>query len=941
MKLHFESHLDYQQAAVDAVCDLFRGQETGRNEFTVAAAPHEEQPGAAPAELGVGNCLRLAPKALLANLRAVQLRHGLPAAEQLRSADFTVEMETGTGKTYVYLRTAFELHRRYGFSKFVVVVPSVAIKEGVYKTLQITAEHFRGLYAGVPCEYFIYDSGKLGQVRGFATSPHIQVMIVTVGAINKFGDETRAAQQAATDRPTANVLYRPNDKTGGERPVDLIRATRPVVIIDEPQSVDGGLSGQGRRAIERLAPLCTLRYSATHADKHHMVYRLDAVDAYERQLVKQIEVAALAVTGPPDAAYVKLLATRSRRRKPSALVEVETELAGRRTRQAHWLLPGAELEPLAGRAVYAGYRVGAIRAGRKDQRLELLGPRGAAWLLPDRPVGGPDPAEVKRRMIRRTIQAHLDKELRLLPLGIKVLSLFFVDAVERYRRFGPDRTAQPGEYARVFEQEYCQLIRQPRYRALWPAAEPDWAAHAAAAHAGYFSVDRKGGWTDTAENNKAGRDNAERAYSLIMRDKERLLSVDTPLRFIFSHSALREGWDNPNVFQVCALRDMGSERERRQTIGRGLRLCVNQHGERVRDAAVNTLTVVASESYEEFADHLQRETEADTGLRLGVVEAHQLAGLQAVDVATGEARALGPEPAQAMWQWLRAQGYLDAKNRVLAALRTALREHTLVLPAPLAAWQEPVAALLRQRANGLGLRNADAQLPAPAQAQAVGLPPELEAVWHRIRQHTLFRAEFDDEPLIQACVLAVRQMPSVVPTPAHVSLAGPSTGPDGAAADAPDEAPTPLPDVLTELQERTQLTRRSLARILTASHRLPDFQLAPRLFIEQVGPLLNRCQRRALAAGIHYERAGSSYVQKLCGPQELTEHRQRDGTAPGPAGPIQLFAELPAGFSVPTPLGLYYPRWALLVRQQGTERLYFVAGPLAPWLRSEAQSCGG
>lgn len=314
MKLHFEPNLDYQQAAIEAVCDLFKGQETCRTEFTVTAAPSDGQQalGFVQTELGVGNRLALLDEELLHNLHGVQLRHGLRPSEKLTSGDFTVEMETGTGKTYVYLRTAFELQRRYGFTKFVIVVPSVAIKEGVFKTLQITADHFRAIYGGVPFDYFIYDSGKLGQVRNFATSPNIQVMVMTVGAINKFGDDAEATRLAATDRPNVNVMYRPSEKTGGERPIDLIRATRPVVIIDEPQSVDGGLNGQGKRAIDMLSPLCTLRYSATHANKHHMVYRLDAVDAYERKLVKQIEVAALEVEGDHNTAYVKLLATRSR-----------------------------------------------------------------------------------------------------------------------------------------------------------------------------------------------------------------------------------------------------------------------------------------------------------------------------------------------------------------------------------------------------------------------------------------------------------------------------------------------------------------------------------------------------------------------------------------------------------------------------------------------------
>jgi type III restriction enzyme len=300
MKLHFEPNLDFQLAAVEAVCDLFKGQEICRTEFTVTRDPADIQTrmGFAENDLGVGNRLTRLDDELLKNLNDIQLRNGLPPSSTLASGDFTVEMETGTGKTYVYLRTVFELNRRYGFTKFVVVVPSVAIKEGVYKSLQITEEHFRTLYANTPFEYFLYDSSKLGQVRNFSTSPHIQIMVVTVGAINK---------------KDVNNLYKDSEKTGGEKPIDLIKATRPILIVDEPQSVDGGLEGRGKEALGAMNPLCTLRYSATHADKHHMLYRLDAVDAYERKLVKQIEVASAAIVGGHNKPYVRLLAVSNRR----------------------------------------------------------------------------------------------------------------------------------------------------------------------------------------------------------------------------------------------------------------------------------------------------------------------------------------------------------------------------------------------------------------------------------------------------------------------------------------------------------------------------------------------------------------------------------------------------------------------------------------------------
>ena len=312
MKLHFEPDLDYQLQAIETVCDLFHGQEACRTEFTVTRDAAAGQMSLLENDLGIGNRLTLLDEELLANLHAIQLRHGLAPSVSLTSGDFTVEMETGTGKTYVYLRTVFELNKRYGFTKFVIVVPSVAIKEGVYHTIETAAEHLKGLYAGAPFDFFIYDSAKLGQVRNFATSPQIQIMVMTVGAINKFGDERQAqteeADEAARREKSKNVMYRPSEKTGGEKPIDLIRATRPILIVDEPQSVEGGLNGKGKKAMERMNPLCNLRYSATPKEAHHIVFKLDAVDAYERKLVKQIEVAAASVEGGHNKTYVRFIA---------------------------------------------------------------------------------------------------------------------------------------------------------------------------------------------------------------------------------------------------------------------------------------------------------------------------------------------------------------------------------------------------------------------------------------------------------------------------------------------------------------------------------------------------------------------------------------------------------------------------------------------------------
>jgi len=420
MKLHFEPDLEYQLQAIESVCDLFRGQETCRTEFTVLRDPMDAQTRMAFAanDLGIGNRLALVDEQILDNLREIQIRQGLRPAEVLASGDFTVEMETGTGKTYVYLRSIFELNRRFGFTKFLIVVPSVAIKEGVYKSLQIMEDHFRTLYANVPFEYFLYDSAKPGQVRNFATSPNIQIMVVTVGAINK---------------KEVNNLYKESEKVGGEKPIDLIKATCPILIVDEPQSVDGGLQGKGKEALDAMNPLCTMRYSATHVDKHHMIYRLDAVDAYERKLVKQIEVDSAAVEGGHNKAYVRLVSVANKRGRISAVLELDKDRSGHVSRESCTVTDGDLLEMVAGRPVYADFRVGEIRVERDHEFVELHYPGGHRFLTIGEAVGDVDGDAVKRLMIRRTIKQHLDKEIRLRPRGIKVLSLFFIDAVEHYR----------------------------------------------------------------------------------------------------------------------------------------------------------------------------------------------------------------------------------------------------------------------------------------------------------------------------------------------------------------------------------------------------------------------------------------------------------------------------------------------------------------------------
>jgi len=614
---------------------------------------------------------------------------------------------------------------------------------------------------------------------------------------------------------------------------------------------------------------------------------------------------------------------------------------------------GDDLEQSAKRAIYADFRVGEINTAKGEEFLELRYPGGESYLALGQAHGDVDALAVQREMIRRTIKEHLDKEKRLRPLGIKVLSLFFIDAVDRYRQYDAAGNSVKGVYARIFEEEYRRTAKLPAYQSLF--AEIDPARAAEEVHNGYFSIDKKGGWTDTSESNAGSRENAERAYNLIMKEKEKLLGFETPLQFIFSHSALKEGWDNPNVFQICALREMGAVRERRQTIGRGLRLCVNQHGERVRGFEVNTLTVIATESYEQFAENLQKEIEADTGIRFGIVEQHQFAAI-AVTGTDGQAAPLGVHQSQALWEHLKAAGHINIQGKVQNSLKVALREGTLALPAEFETQRCQIAEVLRKVCGRLEVKNADQRKPVPVR-KAIYLSAEFKALWDRIKHQTTYRVQFDNAKLVSDCIAALQKAPTLSKARLQwrkadiaIGKAGgvEATEKTGAATVVLDQTDIELPDLLTDLQDRTQLTRRTITSILTGSGRLDDFKRNPQQYIELTAATINRCKRLALVDGIKYQKLGDEhfYAQELFEQKELTgylknmlmdtskslyEHVVYDSSterdfadALEKHDAVSLYAKLPGWFRVPTPLGSYNPDWAVLVEQDGAQRLYFV-----------------
>lgn len=550
-------------------------------------------------------------------------------------------------------------------------------------------------------------------------------------------------------------------------------------------------------------------------------------------------------------------------------------------------------------------------------------------------------------MIRRTIREHLDKELRLNPQQIKVLTLFFIDKVDFYRQTNEEGLLEPGEYARIFEEEYLKAIKSPAYKTLVPS-HPE---HAKDVHDGYFSIDKKGAWAETTESNNAGRENAERGYNLIMKNKEKLLSFSNPVRFIFSHSALKEGWDNPNVFQICSLREMGSERERRQTLGRGLRLCVNQEGERVRDDSINILTVIASENYEAYAERLQSEIENETGIRFGIIEKDAFAHLIASDSPQG----VGIAGSHEIWSELQTEGYLEKSGKITKALKEVLFENTFVVSEKYASLQEQIETILRKSAGRLNINNADERKTIKYRKEVLN-SPEFEALWQRICQKTLYRLAFDEQALIKSCTKSLSEMQPVAKAMVSFSKATikqSQSGLDvkalsnGTTSTVIDVAEQPLPDILGVLQEKTGLTRRSLSTILKESGRLADFAKNPQQFISEAIGRINYCKRLSIVDGIkYYPLKGEVYAQSLFMDKELTgyarnlfetssksvyEYVPKDSEVEGrfaqeleEQDEVKLYVKLPGWFKIPTPLGTYNPDWALVIEDNGEEHIYFV-----------------
>ena len=938
MKLQFDANLEYQEQAISSIVDIFRGQTPMQSNFTVSA--YSGQIGLFDSTNGIGNRLELDEDEILENLQAIQLRNGLAQTKIIKAGkyDFDIEMETGTGKTYVYLRTIFQLHKNFGFSKFIIVVPSIAIKEGVYKSLEITNEHFKGLYDNTVYNYFFYDSSKLEQVRSFAVSDDIEIMVINIDAFRKSFDDPDKENKA-------NIIHRANDKLNGMKPIELIKETRPFVIIDEPQSVD--TTPKSKEAIKSLNPLSTLRYSATHVEKHNLVYKLDAVDSYDLEIVKQIEVAGFETKDYHNNAYMKLTSVNNKKSPITATVELDAkDKKGIVKRKPVIIKRGDDLyEKSLGRDIYEGYIVNEIYCEAGNEYVSFTSKEDILRI--GKTIGDIDDIAIKEQQIRKTIEEHLDKELVLNRQGIKVLSLFFIDRVANYRYYDEAGNPQKGIYAQLFEKHYSDLIKQPKYNTLFKDIDLD--TEAENVHNGYFSIDKKGVLKDTNGATSADDD----SYSLIMKDKERLLSFDTKLRYIFSHSALREGWDNPNVFQICTLNETKSEVKKRQEIGRGLRLCVNQDGERQHGFAINTLTVMANESYEQFAETLQKEYEKDEGIRFGIVENHSFANLP-VKQPDGTIKYLGQAASEAIFNHFKDKGYIDTSGKVQDALKTAVKNNRLDVPVEYEDIKPAITALAKKVCGSLNIKNNRDKKKIELNKQ-VYLDPEFKELWDRIKYKTTYSVDFDSEKLIEGCCREIQQSLSVssaklIYTKAalDISAGGVVTEESDRYAVSVETLKENIPDIIAYLQNETNLTRKTIVEILIRSNTIPLFKKNPQKYMEQVSQIISAKMRLMIVDGIKYTKIGEDqyYAQELFENQELTGYLSKNmieskksvyeyvvydsgneetfATSFENNKSVKLYAKLPDWFKIATPLGTYNPDWAILIEMDGKNKLYFV-----------------
>ena len=954
MKLKFKVQ-PYQTHAVEAVVNCFAGQPL-INGVTYRIDPGRKAQTSAFEEGFKNADIALTDLQVLANIKDVQRRQRLPISESLISSagckfNLDVEMETGTGKTYCYIKTIFEMNKRYGWSKFIIMAPSIAIREGVFKSLQITADHFTESY-GKKARFFIYNSKRLHELESFSSDAGINIMVINIQAFNARGADNRR-------------IYDELDDFQSRKPIDVIASNRPILILDEPQKMEGAATME---ALPKFKPLMILRYSATHSTQHNRVHRLDAVDAYNQKLVKKIAVRGIQTRGLAGTnAYLYLEGIEISKKAPIARLEFEVKLrSGEIKRQLKRLEFRDDLFAASGQMDQ--YRDG-FTISQIDARNDTIEFANGIVLRAGEATGDVSERDIRRIQIRETIKAHFDKEKQLFAQGIKVLSLFFIDEVAKYRDYGqPD---EKGDYARVFEEEY-ELLKGEYLSEL---AIDNEAYHkhlaridAAKTHNGYFSIDKK---TNRLKDPSVGARSVDSddvdAYDLILKDKERLLSFEEPTRFIFSHSALREGWDNPNVFVMCMLKHSDNTNWRRQEVGRGLRLSVDQHGDRMDHPAVvhdiNVLTVVASESYMDFVSSLQREIADTLSSRPRQADAAYFRGK--VLLAESGPVEISADMAAGIEFYLVQHGYVDRQKNIVDKYHTAKADNALpILPEDLEPYRDHVLQLIDTVYS-------DAQLPKVEDGRKPKTNPlnanfdkkEFQELWARINQKAVYRVEFDSDELVRKCVAALDSQLRVTPLQYIVQKGEQVVGlsdqqlkaGDGfALTDSATERGGSIHslvkyDLLGKLGENTELTRKTVADILTEIQPpvFDQFKENPEHFISEASRIIAEQKAAMVIERLTYDGLSERYDVDIFTANQtgqdfskasakLKNHvydyvvadsdiERRFADDLDASSEVVVYAKLPRGFLIPTPVGDYNPDWAIAFKQGGVKHIYFVA----------------
>lgn len=951
MKLKFVDQ-PYQTDAVNAICDIFDGCEVKDSLFTVEVTSFDEKhsnfdkltlalkEGSDEYYIGHSNKMTIDDFTMLENVQNIQERNDIQMSKSLQKRNFTIEMETGTGKTYVYTKTILEMNKRYGFTKFIIVVPSIAIKEGVYSSLNATKEHFMEKYDNVVYNYFVYDSNHLERIREFATSTNIEIMIINIDAFRKsFTDPSKETK--------ANLIHRASDRLNGNKPIDLIAGTNPIVIIDEPQSVDG--TKKSKEAIASLNPLCTLRYSATHKELYNLMYRLTPVDAYQENLVKHIEVASITSNEAGTKPYVKLMSV-SDKNVYSCRLEIYVNKTGIINKKIVTAKTRDDLWELSNEIDYykeTGFIIDNISCNPGDEYVDFS---NGERLYIGETFGNVDDSTMKKAQIRQTIEMHLNKETAYVKQGIKVLSLFFIDEVSKYRDYS--REDEKGDYQRWFEEEYSKLINLPKYRVLREKYGNYISTDPSLVHDGYFAQDGKG----RVKNSNGTTNDDETTYQLIMKDKERLLSFEEPIRFIFSHSALKEGWDNPNVFQVCTLVETKDTMTKRQKIGRGLRICVNQDGERVLDTRYNTLSVIANESYKEFASTLQRELESDN-FKFGIIEPVSFTGI-AVKQHDGSLVELTQKESEEIFDYLVENEYMTSKGKITNKYHQDKYEDKFVLPGQYESFTPKVMKRIDNLSREIEIKDASTKVPVRLNKE-VQLSPEFIALWDKIKQKTVYTINMDMNKLKNEAIEQIKNMPRIRPDKIDAQITNVDITKKGVIDKGHqikdlgavyEYESMNYPDFIRRLQDSTDLMRKTIIEIIVKSGRLEEFYINPEEWIKQVSKILLSVKKENLTDGIKYEKVDDYYEQDfIFNDEELYGYKNRNvldvesdkniydhviydseierkfAVDAENDDNVLLYAKLPSRFKIDTPIGNYNPDWVVVLGTDDGEKVYFVA----------------